>query len=298
MPWIIKNRPSGYGPAPQTDATASDGHNAVELGASPTLQGLLSAFSAADGDPDAPLRAQQDEGRVRIVVPTSPNAVPSAWTRFKAALSNLPLFNRSAALRAARLEVDEVPLAQHQAAEIVLRNGILDAIRQELGDAAADMATSDMDAKPLTKRTVQCVLGNAVDKAKKAKKAAEAAEELRLRQATLRRTHSPEARRDEGEILQLERPMMSQPDASLPLLRASLRKFMAGRHDGLLEHCAVLVDRHLGDSSSIVVAKAAKDLHDRVQAYLAERGQWPIADEADFEDEIKPLAAVMLTQGV
>jgi hypothetical protein len=168
MPWIVDNRSSGYAHAPQTDAPAAKGPGAVELGSSPTLQGLLAAFEAADGDPDAPLRAQQDEGRVRIVVPKSPNAVPSAWTRFKAALSHLPLFNRSAALRSARLEVDTVPLGQNNVGEVVLRTGILHAIRQEFGDAAADMATGELNAKPLTKRTVQCVLGNVVDKAKKA----------------------------------------------------------------------------------------------------------------------------------
>jgi hypothetical protein len=91
---------------------------------------------------------------------------------------------------------------------------------------------------------------------------------------------------------------MSQPEAAPSLLTGSLRQFRTGRHDGLLEYCAELVEHQLSDSTSTAVAEVAKDLHDRVQIFLTERGQWPIVDEVDFENEIKPLANVMLTQGV
>jgi hypothetical protein len=322
MPLITDNRPSGYTPVPQSDVRASKGRNAVELDDSPTLQGLLTAFNAADGDPDAPLRAEQSQERVRIIVPKSPGAVPSMWTRFKAALSNLPLFNRSAALRAARIEVSEVPLDQHPSAGAVLRTGILHAIRREIGEGHEGFAELSMDnkhgAKQLTKRTVEVVLKaalaekSALDSAhENTRKATEyrgrltpvlreaAAKGMERRVAGISQeisnTHAARPVQDAASAAP-PKARQEKPEPALAALKAALSRYQAGRDPKLLDYCAELVGSSLDTSDVNPVAQGAKDLHDRVQAYLARRGKWPIADEGYFDSEIKSLAAAMFTQ--
>lgn len=129
-----------------------------------TLNQVLEAFASVKGDLDAPLRLTRWGD---ILIPHSP---PSAWTRFKAALSNLPLLNRSASLRSAREQVDTVReesrsqlLMNHASLEAEFRSGVLKLIRaaaRQAGDETLqDAARAQVaNGKPLTGRSVIAVL--------------------------------------------------------------------------------------------------------------------------------------------
>jgi len=301
---------SGYASVPQNDGVPPGGRNTVELASAPTLDGLMQAFAAANGDQNAPLLAAEDRQGVHIVVPRS--AVPSIWTRFKAALSNLPLFNRSAAVRAARLEVAR-PLDEHASAGADLRTGILTAIRREVGEGREAYAAHVLSAKSLTKRTVERVLQVAVDERDQVRGIARAREarnrhaavmreaadrggdwQLRRVSEAMANTHVVQSAQDAPSTVP-EKAQQGRPAAQLPVFEAELSRYRQDRDRKLFDHCAGLVGRRLGTSDATAVAEAAKDLHDRVQDFLAQRDRWPIADAEEFEDEIKALAAAMDT---
>ena len=310
--------------------------NIVELEASSTIADLLKAFEAAGGDPKAPLRGGQEGGRTWIVIPKSPDAVPSIWTRFKAALSDLPLFNRSAALRAARLEVRAVALEQHQGPGNVLRTGILTAIRQEVGNDYVNVAAQSMDAKakdgkakPLTKRRVEKVLGNANNVVSMQTQCRKwDADWLRSDHSVPERTSLPRARLNplpEALLHPLpEAPLHPLPEVPLnpplqasrdpaavggakapakkakrePALDEALQPFKLGRHERLLNHCADLIGKRHAGTSMTAIAVSARELHDRIKVFLETSGQWPIKDDDAFEEDIKPVADIMAASDV
>lgn len=105
----------------------------------------------------------QDGGNgITLREPLNP---PSAWTKFKAALSNVPLLGRLGALQQARQEVESYPvrLGQYQASNRQILAGFVADLRQTYGDHIADMAVRDLnlrDGAPLTARTVSQALQN------------------------------------------------------------------------------------------------------------------------------------------
>ncbi len=242
------NRPSAAGYTP----VAQNEHNIVRLGNEPTLAGLLAKFTAVHGDENLPLLATDDG---RILVPTSP---PSLWKRFKAALSDLPLLNRSASLRSARAELMAQPLERHAIGD-VLRNGVVFSIRKELGDDQADMMSWRLNdnKKPLTLRSVVEML-----------------EPLAKWSA-------------EGKAAPRGRPA-----AETGSLAAALgSRSPDDRHEGLLSHCAALISARIPGMADVhAVVEAAKQLHDRARGLLEARGRWSLEDPEDFENNAKVAA--------
>jgi len=112
---------------------------------------------------------QQDgQGGIELRKPLNP---PSAWTGFKAALSNVPLLGQLGSLRQARQEVDSYPvrLGEYQASNRQILAGFVQDLQASYGTHAAKMAMKNVDVadgKPLSQRMVKTALDNA-DKAQK-----------------------------------------------------------------------------------------------------------------------------------
>ncbi|WP_144630424.1 hypothetical protein [Bordetella genomosp. 13] len=125
----------------------------------------INAFNQAISQPGlAPDHAlhQGDGGKIVAQEPLNP---PGAWTRFKAALSNVPLLGQLGSLRQARAEVDAYPvkLAQYEASNRQVLTGFLADVRQGYGENIGGMVARDIgvaDGKPLTARTVATAMQN------------------------------------------------------------------------------------------------------------------------------------------
>ncbi len=161
---------AGYTPAPQQPAS-HDEPNVIDLKGR-SLAELQQEFIRATGSDEAQLRLfSGSENDLRFVVPSSPSRVPSLWTRFKAAISHLPLLTHSMSLRAARYEVDSRGLTKPT--RILLRDAIVQAVKDTEDStfgsqrAAGERRPSDdvlstLDAGgDLTKQRVQAVMDQA-----------------------------------------------------------------------------------------------------------------------------------------
>lgn len=104
-------------------------------------------------------------GKGRIVL-REPLEAPSGWTKFKAALSNVPLLGRIGSLQEARRTVAEYPLKleNYQISNRQILSGFTRDLQARFGDHVADMAMRELrplDGAPLSQRTVATILGNA-----------------------------------------------------------------------------------------------------------------------------------------
>ncbi|MBS1196625.1 MAG: hypothetical protein H6R18_410 [Proteobacteria bacterium] len=122
-----------------------------------TAQQLMQANQAGS------VLVQDQEGKMKAETPVNP---PGNWTKFKAALSNLPLLGSLGSLRQARAEVESYPIrfAEQQASSRRLLNGFAQDLRAAFGSDIADLALRDIDrtgGTPLTARTVTAVLEQA-----------------------------------------------------------------------------------------------------------------------------------------
>lgn len=104
---------------------------------------------------------QQDE-HIGLRKPLNP---PGAWTRFKAALSSVPLLGQNGDLQRARQKVDSYPvrLEQYQASNRQILAGFVQDMQQTYGENVANMAMRDMnvrDGAPLSQRKLRTVLHN------------------------------------------------------------------------------------------------------------------------------------------
>ena len=109
---------------------------------------------------------QGANGSIKLTEPLNP---PSNWTKFKAALSNVPLLGQLGSLQQARAERDSYPvrLGQYQAGNRQILAGLASDMRAKYGDHIANMAMRDLnhaDGAPLTGRAVSALLQGA-DKA-------------------------------------------------------------------------------------------------------------------------------------
>lgn len=91
---------------------------------------------------------------------------PSGWTKFKAALSNLPLVGQLGTLKQARAEVEAYPvkLGEYQATNRQILTNLMKDLRSEYGSEIAEMTLRNMgveDGAPLSLRTVSTALEGA-----------------------------------------------------------------------------------------------------------------------------------------
>jgi len=91
---------------------------------------------------------------------------PGNWTKFKAALSGLPLLGQIGSLRQARADVDAYPvrLGEYQASNRQILTGLREEMVKQYGADIASAAMDGMlpaDGAPLTGRTVSTMLQNA-----------------------------------------------------------------------------------------------------------------------------------------
>jgi hypothetical protein len=97
---------------------------------------------------------------------TKPLNPPSNWTKFKAALSSVPLLGQLGSLQQARAERDSYPvrLGEYQANNRQILAGLTTDMRAKYGDHIANMAMRDLnktDGAPLTGRAVSSMLQSA-----------------------------------------------------------------------------------------------------------------------------------------
>lgn len=116
--------------------------------------------------------SHQDNQPLALKEPLNP---PSTWTKFKAALADVPLLGRIGELRNARAEVDSYPLRlqQYTLSNRQVLSGFMNDLRDTYGPSVANMALRGVnlqDGTPLTQRTVSTVLEGA-ERAQKQQKA-------------------------------------------------------------------------------------------------------------------------------
>ncbi len=89
-----------------------------------------------------------DKNKLEAHEPLKP---PSGWTKFKAALSHIPLLGRAGSLRRARTEVQSYPirLGEHQTTSRQLLAGLVQDLRKEYGAEIADLALKDVKSDQL-----------------------------------------------------------------------------------------------------------------------------------------------------
>ncbi len=191
---------------------------------------------------------------------------------------------------AAELRLDE-PI------EDGLRQALLAAIQAELGSSIGELAQQMLRNGPLTYRTAQRTLQAALDLAgarqaaflaaglspgleapapKSADRPATAVEQrARARWDNAARPPQPDAVDRTGAAAVL-------PPARLPVASE-------GRHAALLEYCRQLV----APQPRSDLEEMARQLHDRVRAFLERHGQWPLRSAYDYERHAKPAAHVL-----
>jgi hypothetical protein len=127
----------------------------------------ISSYSNVQARPGVDLQSgvlgMGAKNKLEVREPLDP---PSGWTRFKAALSNLPLLGGLGALKQARAEVEAYPvkLGEYQATNRQLLTGLMKDLRSEFGDEIAEMTLRNMgveDGAPLSLRTVGTALEGA-----------------------------------------------------------------------------------------------------------------------------------------
>jgi len=106
---------------------------------------------------------QTEKGRIVL---REPLEAPSGWTKFKAALSNVPLLGRIGSLQEARRTVADYPLKleNYQISNRQILSGFTRDLQARFGEHVADMAMRELrplDGAPLSQRTVATILGNA-----------------------------------------------------------------------------------------------------------------------------------------
>lgn len=290
-----------------------------------SVTSLIKAFSAAAGGENLPLLSTDE---TTVLIPRSP---PSLWTRLKAALFDMPLLGRLSAVRIAKGAIDD--LSQRTAlANMLVRNGVLHAIRKEYGDHAGDAAYANLSAKPLTQRTVLRTLRSAVNSAHLQSKIEVPKEPLKS--AMLEKAKSmtelsgvewgiksfpidsfvfpvvqPEARmvQQQATVALPEPPeapvgQSTQPRAHAELVKPGWatqpRNETRARQDvRVIEHCEKAL-RALVRVDPDQVEQRAVHLHDALRALIVDDGQndqitWPLSRK-DFEEVGKPLIEEMI----
>jgi hypothetical protein len=212
----------------------------------------------------------------------------------------------SAALRHVRSRSSVEPLGLEVAG--VLRSGMLQAIRRELGGQIGDMAVRSMSGKPLTRRNAERILRAAVElsTARRAVPAsvvsASAARAQMPSHAALNGNgHGGNGAAPGGwaaDSAGLERPRSMTAEqssaASVPRLEEIVRPLLEGRHEALLRQCVEITRGGFqSPSARHAIGEAAAQLHDRVRTFLEKQGRWPIQDPAEYESYAKPAAIVM-----
>jgi hypothetical protein len=274
MPGIDRTA-SGYAPVAQNTQTPETSSNIIDVGGR-KFDDLLRSFKSATGHPDAELRAVDGERGLRVLVPESRASVPSLWTRFKAALSNLPLLSRTGTLRAARFELSSRRLDTRGTHD--LSSGIVSAIEaaEGQGDHGVSRAASSRlkllrQTGGLTRRNVQVVLEAASEK-------------LAQRAANVIVTEMRQQMKEVNERIGVS---AKDPVSSA---RAPNPKSPAHRHKTLFNLCTQIVEEKLGASNAHAVPKDAQALYDNVKNFLQRQQRWPPSDDVD---ELRGIVAVM-----
>ncbi len=283
MPQIGQAPSVGYSPVSQSvakpDAVAP---NVIDVKGS-TLDDLLTAFDTATGNPNAELLAVQGKQGLRVLVPSSSSGVPSTWTRFKAALSNLPLLGRSGTLRAARLEVS----AQRANARDLknLTGEIVSAIEQaesdESGGSIARNARSKLktlrQTEGLTQANIRSVLQKAQEEIARPQGRQIVARAKQDMLVTRQRMHQS----DEQE---------PTPDSS-PAAATSIAPMTShvSAEEELRSLCRQIIEEKKADSSaSHEIDRMTQNLCDFVKDVFVKRSAWPIGadDRNDLADTV------------
>lgn len=211
----------------------------------------------------------------------------------------------STALHALRSQSLGAPLDLQAAG--VLRNGMLGAIRRELGDHIGDMVVKSLSDRPLTRRSVEQILHSAVNlsTARKTALASAAFEPIpleppppdpavRIAGSNGKHANGSSPRFAELTAYSAESPPSPPSPQADARLQEIVRPLLEGRHEALLKQCVGLVRSGFpaaADKRS--VGEAAAELHDRVRTFLDRQGRWPIQDAAAYENHARPAAIVL-----
>lgn len=195
---------------------------------------------------------------------------PGAWTKFKAALSSLPVLGHMGSLQRARQEVDSYPvrLAQYEVSNRQILAGFVQDLRQNFGERVANMAMRNVevtDGAPLSQRMVK----TAIDSAEQAQKQQRAMNNMQI----TRFLENPlqGGARLPGEVdmnaLYLERnmPLNGQPSWQQALSTHGA-KFVGQLSEGL---CRSLPDHSRQALTNEQIATAANQALDTYQSLLA-----------------------------
>lgn len=288
---------TAYTPIPTSAPTSSSGPNVADIGRKSRLDDFVSALGLATGDPDAQLRMSQDGKTVHVLVPSSKSAVPSLWVRFKSALSGLPLLNRSATLRGARMEVEShrmeqegvnviVGLVQREEAAFERLHAGVNLDRQYSNHVRKQL---ECDGASLTKRRVQEVLDNTrtalgrygatliLERSRASQQgiaAPAAAPPPMVRGRNEPLTHAQKLQLEGTPVFPMKKEAATA--AHRPSAAASPH-----RHKELMAECTKAAREQTESSNPRDIQANAAALYDKARDFLKSKGRWPTPSPDD-----------------
>lgn len=210
---------------------------------------------------------QDDNQRATLRQPLNP---PSAWTKFKAALSNIPLLGRMESLQEARQAVASYPLqvAQYEISNRQILVGFVQDLRENYGDGVAHMAMRSVEIRegaPLSQRMVK----TAIDSAEQAQKQQRAMNNMQITRFLESPLQGGARLRGETDMtaLFLERnlPLRDQPSWQQALDKSGAQ-FVSRLTEGL---CRSLPEHARQPLANAQIAAAAAQALDVYQSLLA-----------------------------
>jgi hypothetical protein len=216
---------------------------------------------------------QRGEQNVTLREPLNP---PSGWTKFKAALSSVPLLGQMGSLQRARQEVDSYPvkLGEYEVSNRQILSGFVKDLRENYGEHVAGMALRGMDVAdgaPLSQRMVKTAMDN-VEQAQKQQRAMNNMQITRFLESPLQGGARLRGEVDMTDIcLERNMPLNGQPSWQ-QALGTEGAKFVSKLTEGL---CRKLPDHSRQALTNEQIAAAAHQALDTYQSLLATPGMTP-----------------------
>ena len=216
---------------------------------------------------------QRGEQNVTLREPLNP---PSGWTKFKAALSSVPLLGQMGSLQRARQEVDSYPvkLGEYEVSNRQILSGFVKDLRENYGEHVAGMALRGMDVAdgaPLSQRMVKTAMDN-VEQAQKQQRAMNNMQITRFLESPLQGGARLRGEVDMTDIcLERNMPLNGQPSWQ-QALGTEGAKFVSKLTEGL---CRKLPEHSRQALTNEQIATAAHQALDTYQSLLATPGMTP-----------------------
>lgn len=216
------------------------------------------------------------QGQGNSVVAREPLDPPSAWTRFKAALSNVPLLGQMGSLRQARAECDAYPvrLQQYEASNRQILAGFLNDVKHAYGENIGNMVARDInvaDGKPLTARTVSTAM-QSIERQQASNRAMNNVHIMRFLENGVTGARARGETDMMGLFLERNLPLKDQSTWQAAMGDGGASRFLSQL---VMKGCAELPDHSQGALGNAQIAQVANQALDLYQELLSAPGMTP-----------------------